>query len=70
MQVVVDRPDIVRCVCNLKRLAVTDLKVDVQRLAKKKELAAAFDGAHSDCLSCSWTQCCASHVLYRTAVTG
>lgn len=42
-----DRPDIVRCQYNLKRLAITDLKVDVPRLVKKKELSTAFDGARA-----------------------
>ena len=45
MQVVVDRPDMVRCMYLTKRLAITDLKVDVGRLAKKKEIEAAFEGA-------------------------
>lgn len=47
LQVVVDRPDIVRCMYLTKRLAITDLKVDVGRLAKKKEIEAAFEGAPS-----------------------
>jgi hypothetical protein len=41
----VDRPDMVRGVQNLKRLSITDLKLDVPRLVKKKELAKAFEGA-------------------------
>lgn len=51
LQVVVDRPDMVRTSFLTKRLAITDLKVEVNRLAKKKELTAAFDGApqHTDC---------------------
>ena len=41
---VVDRPDMVRTSFLTKRLAITDLKVEVNRLAKKKELTAAFEG--------------------------
>jgi hypothetical protein len=44
-QVVVDRPDITRKACLLKRLAVTDLKADVTRLPKKTKLTTAFSGA-------------------------
>jgi hypothetical protein len=44
VQVVVDRPDMVRCMFLTKRLAITDLHVDVPRLAKKKEIKAAFEG--------------------------
>lgn len=37
-----DRPDEVRRVMNFKRLALTDLKVDIPRLAKKKVLSEAL----------------------------
>ncbi|KAK9820141.1 hypothetical protein WJX72_006581 [[Myrmecia] bisecta] len=39
---VVDRPDETRRVINFKRLALTDFKIDIQRMAKKKELTAAL----------------------------
>lgn len=38
-----DRPDEVRRVINFKRLAITEHKVDIPRLAKKKVLAAALE---------------------------
>lgn len=41
-QALVDRPDEVRRVINFKRLAITDLKVDIPRLAKKKVLKEAL----------------------------
>lgn len=50
IQVVVDRPDMVRCSCLLKRLAVTDLKADVSRLPKKGELTKAYEGMSGPCL--------------------
>ena len=48
-QALVDRPDEVRRVINFKRLAITDLKVDIPRLAKKSVLkeALATSGASS-----------------------
>lgn len=48
-QALVDRPDEVRRVINFKRLAITDLKVDIPRLAKKSVLkeALATSGARS-----------------------
>jgi large subunit ribosomal protein L14e len=41
----VDRPDEVRRVINFKRLALTDYKVDIPRLAKKKVLSEALSSA-------------------------
>lgn len=45
MQALVDRPDEVRRVINFKRLALTDHKVDIPRLAKKKVLSEALSSA-------------------------
>ena len=42
-QALVDRPDEVRRVENFKRLAITDLKVDIPRLAKKAVLKKALE---------------------------
>lgn len=45
LQALVDRPDEVRRVMNFKRLAITDFKVDIPRLAKKAVLQKAIDDA-------------------------
>ncbi|CAK0736848.1 hypothetical protein CVIRNUC_000813 [Coccomyxa viridis] len=39
----VDRPDEVRRMVTFKRLALTDFKIDIPRLAKKKVLTAALE---------------------------
>ncbi|BDA44283.1 60S ribosomal protein L14 [Coccomyxa sp. Obi] len=39
----VDRPDEVRRIINFKRLVLTDFKIDIPRLAKKKVLTAALE---------------------------
>ncbi|XP_078440407.1 ribosomal protein L14 [Wolffia australiana] len=44
-RVLVDYPDIVRGQMNLKRLQLTDLKIDIPRVPKKKTLAAALEAA-------------------------
>ena len=43
-----DRPDEVRRIVNFKRLVLTDFKIDIPRLAKKKVLSAALEesGVH------------------------
>ncbi|CAM6113547.1 unnamed protein product [Calypogeia fissa] len=41
----VDSPDIVRTQVNFKRLSLTDIKIDIARNPKKKELKAAIDTA-------------------------
>ncbi|CAM6121895.1 unnamed protein product [Calypogeia fissa] len=41
----VDSPDIVRTQVNFKRLSLTDIKIDIARNPKKKELKAAIDAA-------------------------
>lgn len=43
MQALVDRPDEVRRMVNFKRMALTDFKIDIPRLAKKKVLTAALE---------------------------
>ena len=43
MQALVDRPDEVRRMVTFKRLALTDFKIDIPRLAKKKVLTAALE---------------------------
>lgn len=42
-QALVDRPDMVRKQINFKRLVLTDFKIDIPRLAKKKVLSAALE---------------------------
>eukprot|EP01023_Acetabularia_acetabulum_P062628 TRINITY_DN7739_c0_g1_i1.p2 TRINITY_DN7739_c0_g1~~TRINITY_DN7739_c0_g1_i1.p2 ORF type:complete len:133 (+),score=23.24 TRINITY_DN7739_c0_g1_i1:352-750(+) len=44
----VDHPDETRRPINFKRLALTDLKIDIPRLAKKKVLREAFESAEVD----------------------
>ncbi|ERN13097.1 60S ribosomal protein L14-2 [Amborella trichopoda] len=41
----VDAPDMIRCQMNFKRLSLTDIKIDIPRVPKKKSLIAAMDGA-------------------------
>ena len=43
LQALIDRPDVVRRVENFKRLTLTDFKVDIHKLAKKKDLTKALD---------------------------
>lgn len=43
MQALVDSPDMVRTVINFKRLTLTDIKIEVRRLARKKELKEAIE---------------------------
>ena len=43
LQALVDRPDETRRVMNFKRLALTDHKLDVPRLAKKKAIKEALE---------------------------
>jgi len=43
MQALIDRPDEVRRVENFKRLAITDYKIDIPRLAKKSVLKKALE---------------------------
>jgi hypothetical protein len=44
-QALVDRPDETRRVVSFKRMALTDLKVEIPRLAKKKVLKEALDSS-------------------------
>ncbi|XP_078162068.1 large ribosomal subunit protein eL14z-like [Carex rostrata] len=41
----VDAPDMVRCQINFKRLALTDIKIDIPKSPKKKTLIAAMEAA-------------------------
>ncbi|KAJ7972625.1 60S ribosomal protein L14 [Quillaja saponaria] len=41
----VDAPDIVRTQINFKRLSLTDIKIDINRVPKKKSLIAAMEAA-------------------------
>lgn len=43
LQALVDRPDEVRRIINFKRLVLTDFKIEIPRLAKKKVLSAALE---------------------------
>ena len=43
LQVLIDRPDETRRVENFKRLQLTDYKIDISKLAKKKALKAALE---------------------------
>lgn len=44
-QALVDAPDTVRSQMNFKRLSLTDIKIDIKRVPKKKELLAAMEAA-------------------------
>lgn len=44
-QALIDRPDEIRRTINFKRLALTDFKVDIPRLAKKAVLKKAIEEA-------------------------
>ncbi len=48
-QALVDRPEEIRRVINFKRLALTDLKIDIPRLAKKKVLREALETSGARC---------------------
>nr|XP_023919990.1 60S ribosomal protein L14-1 [Quercus suber]POF00758.1 60s ribosomal protein l14-1 [Quercus suber] len=41
----VDAPDMVRTQMNLKRLSLTDIKIDIKRVPKKKTLVEAMENA-------------------------
>ncbi|KAK7268849.1 hypothetical protein RIF29_21558 [Crotalaria pallida] len=41
----VDAPDMVRSKMNFKRLSLTDIKIDIKRIPKKKDLVKAMDAA-------------------------
>eukprot|EP00897_Mesotaenium_endlicherianum_P005857 jgi/Mesen1/529/ME000104S10617 len=41
----IDAPDMVRKSCNFKRLSLTDITIEIQRIPKKKDLAAAIESA-------------------------
>ncbi|XP_027366704.1 probable 60S ribosomal protein L14 [Abrus precatorius] len=41
----VDAPDMVRSPMNFKRLSLTDIKIDIERVPKKKDLVKAMDAA-------------------------
>ena len=45
LQALVDAPDMVRTQMNFKRLSLTDLKVDIKRVPKKKDLLQAMEAA-------------------------
>ena len=54
----VDRPDAVRKALNFKRLALTDIKIDIPRAAKKSVLAKALadSGAFEKFAASAWGQ--------------
>jgi large subunit ribosomal protein L14e len=54
----IDSPDMLRKQYNFKRLSLTDLKIDIPRLAKKKVLKAALDEskAFENFAKSSWGQ--------------
>ena len=45
LQVLVDAPDMIRCQMNLKRLSLTDIKIDITKVPKKKTLIEAMEAA-------------------------
>jgi hypothetical protein len=72
VQALVDRPDEVRRIINFKRLVLTDFKIDIPRLAKKKVLSAALE--ESGEYLCPWQRdprnfavCLLSSLMQRAA---
>lgn len=55
-RVLVDAPGIKRCIINLKRLAITPIKLDVGRCPEADALAAAMKGAEKDFKASKWGQ--------------
>lgn len=51
-QALVDAPDMVRGQVNFKRLSLTDIKIDIPRVPKKKSLIAAMEAAGNTISSC------------------
>lgn len=47
-QALVDAPDMVRSQMNFKRLSLTDIKIDINRVPKKKNLIEAMEKAGKD----------------------
>ena len=45
LQALVDAPDMVRTQMNLKRLSLTDIKIDIKRVPKKKTFVKAMEAA-------------------------
>ena len=45
IQALVDAPDMVRSQMNFKRLSLTDIKIDIKRVPRKKELMEAMKAA-------------------------
>ncbi|GAQ89101.1 60S ribosomal protein L14 [Klebsormidium nitens] len=52
----VDSPDMVRTVINFKRLTLTDITIEIRRLARKKELKEAIEAGevHKKWAASSW----------------
>ncbi|KAI5076122.1 hypothetical protein GOP47_0008187 [Adiantum capillus-veneris] len=52
----VDAPDMVRGAMNFKRLSLTDIKIDIPRMPKKKQLTDAINSAdvHGKWANSSW----------------
>eukprot|EP00250_Pteridium_aquilinum_P033809 c634_g1_i1 orf=131-532(+) len=52
----VDAPDMIRAAMNFKRLSLTDIKIEIPRMPKKKQLAEAINSAdvHGKWANSSW----------------
>ena len=48
LQALVDAPDMVRSQMNFKRLSLTDIKIEINRVPKKKVLIEAMEKAGED----------------------
>jgi large subunit ribosomal protein L14e len=48
LQALVDAPDMVRSQMNFKRLSLTDIKIEINRVPKKKALIEAMEKAGED----------------------
>lgn len=69
MQALVDSPDVVRTQVNFKRLSLTDIKIDITRNPKKKELKAAIDAAGERHLLLAGSYCIVITSHYGSSVS-
>lgn len=57
LKVLVDAPDMVRGQMNLKRLSLTDIKIDIEKVPKKKTLIDAMEAAGMGAFSLYYVAC-------------
>ena len=57
LKVLVDAPDMVRGQMNLKRLSLTDIRIDIEKVPKKKTLIDAMEAAGMAAFSLYYVTC-------------